>query len=749
MSEMPHQVFIVQLDPTLTQRLMHLFEEQGYETKPTPTVEDVRTQIDQIEPELLVVDLHLAASQDWSELLDQLRLQHRETKLLFTSRYPDSSQELRVKEQYGARTFLRSPFTRIELEHTLQTFVEASQERQPSRQSDLPKVRIPVKIKITVPYMVLALALALGAAFIVSRIVIDTVEERFINQLIEAGKLTNDWLVQEEDRLLETLRSVAFTQGVAEALSAGDAERLRQYALPLAINNRVEALDILDIQGTSVLSLHHPSQGQPEQYVISRGETIYPQWPFVQNVLKRYVTHGRNKYAGMAHTPWGDFLYIAGPIVGGDGNLVGVVLIGKSLPTLVSEARQNTLAHTTIYNFSGQPIASTQPVILEKSYSLDPKLISAVLERQDKASLIRPLSLASIDYSETIGPWEVGEYVQPSGTSRSQNDLGLLGVALPETFLARPSQITRLQIFVLTAVAFLLIITLGVFVANRITRPLLQVVNASAEVAHGNLEVQIQNTGNDEVAILAHSFNHMVAGLREGSVYRDLLGRSVSPEVREELRRGFASGQVRLQGQEAVATILMSDIRGFTTLAELENPTTVMSWLNEYFEMMAPIITDHDGVISKFDGDAVLAFYGVLPRPLPAQESAFQACQTALAMLEAIKQLNLRRAKRGEPLLNAGIGINTGPVTAGALGAVDRLHYTIIGDTVNSTARLESLTRQFGNEDSAVISQHTLFALRERRHKFELEAMGAHAVKGKLEKLLVYRLKPAQIAVER
>jgi adenylate cyclase len=87
-----------------------------------------------------------------------------------------------------------------------------------------------------------------------------------------------------------------------------------------------------------------------------------------------------------------------------------------------------------------------------------------------------------------------------------------------------------------------------------------------------------------------------------------------------------------------------------------------------------------------------------------------------------------------------GVGINTGPVIAGGLGSADRIHYTIIGDTVNTTSRLEGLTRQFG-ENSIVVSQHTLFALQDRRHDFELLPMGVHTIKGKEEQLLIYQLK--------
>jgi adenylate cyclase len=743
---MPHQVIIAQFDSTLTQVLFNLFAEQGYQGRPAATAAEMLTFIKQEAPELVVVDLHLTTINDWPSALNQLKLQFPQTKLLFTTSYPDPAQELQAKEQYGARAFLQTPFTRTELELALQKLKTEPTSSQVIPAA-LPKIRIPVRVKITLPYVLLALALAIAAAFIVSRVVLDTIEERFTNQLIEAGKITNDWMVQQEDKLLETLRLLTYTQGLPEAVATGKAEDLRELALPVAVNNQIEVIEILNTQGVSLLSLRHLAGDEPEKYSATRGETIFKQWSFVQKVLEHHSDNGRDKYAGIAQTSWGDYLYIAGPIVDNQGSLVGVMLIGESLRTLVQQARQNTLAHTIIYDFNGRAIASTLPFLPDDSHTLPPELVSSVLERQDEASMIRPLAIASIGYSEIIGPWEVGEVVRVSDQTRSNNDLGVLGVALAETFLARPSQITRLQIFLLTTVAFLLVIGLGVYVANRITYPLLRVVNASAEVAQGNLEVQVEAAGNDEVAVLAHSFNQMVTGLREGSIYRDLLGRTVSPEVREELRRGFASGEVRLQGQETVATVLMSDIRGFTRLSETEDPTTILTWLNEFFGELVPIVIAHGGVVNSIEGDTLMAFFGVLPRLLPAQEGAYQACQAALDMLQAIEQINTRRTHRQAPAFSVGISINTGPVTAGSLGSHERLHYTVIGDTVNTTTLLQSLTRQFGEESSAILSQHTLFALRERRHEFQLESLGAHTFRGKAEQLLVYHLQPPRVRV--
>jgi adenylate cyclase len=305
--------------------------------------------------------------------------------------------------------------------------------------------------------------------------------------------------------------------------------------------------------------------------------------------------------------------------------------------------------------------------------------------------------------------------------------------------LIQPSQFTRLRIFALVVVIFLLVVWVGVVVSRQITHPLQRVVRASTRVARGDLDLQIEQKGNDEVAVLAHAFNAMVDSLREGSVYRDLLGRTVSPEVREQLRQAFASGDLRLDGQNALATVLMTDIRGFTTLSEKANPTTVLSWLNEYFAELIPLIAAHGGVVNKFEGDAMMVFFGILPQPLTTEESSYMACQTAVAMLSVIEQFNERRRRQGEPIFVTGIGIHTGMVTAGSLGAADRLHYTIIGDTVNTTQRLESFTRNF-DESAAVISRQAMVALGKYRQEFWFEPQGAHFFKGKSEAVEIFRL---------
>jgi len=734
---MTRQVLIIQSDQRSTQPLLNYFEQQGDQVWHTTESAEARALLSQTKPNLVVADLHLSGN-GWQDVIQKVA----GTNILFTTFYPDPDREQYVKKTCQTCTFLQPPFTPASIEEALHKLEENTQSPPEAKR---PRVRYPVRIKMTLPYIILALILAAAAAYVVNQVVLDTIEERFTNQLIEAGKLTSDWMVQEEDRLLETLRLLSYTEGVPEAVVDRDSERLRELALPLAVNYQEEAIEILDNQGTSLLSLRHRAGGSIEDYLSFQGDTVFTQWDFVDKVIYSQVEGNRDKYAGLARAPWGDYLYVVGPVVDANSRQVGIILIGKSLPTLAREIRTDTLAHITVYDLNGQPIVSTLLAQAGDDLALAAGEAGEVLLRQDDDSLIRPVSVNSINYSEILGPWEVNEYVRGSDNERSHNDQGLIGAALPESFLVNPSRITQLQIFILTTAAILLVISLGVFLARRLTQPLLEVVSASERVAEGDLDVQVSSSGQDEVAILAYSFNQMVSGLKEGFLYRDLLGRTVSPEVRDELRHGFASGDVRLEGQEAIATVLTSNIRAFTTISENEEPAIVLNWLNEYFDTLVPIITARDGVISTFEGDAILVFFGILPRPLSPQDSAVQACRAALEMLAAVEQLNQKRAERGDPSLSVGIAVNTGPVTAGALGSADRLHYTIIGDTVNTTFRLETLTQQLGQQNSAIVSQHTLFSLRDRRLDFDMEPLGAHTLRGKVEQLLVYHLRSAKV----
>jgi len=724
---MQRHVLILQPDRSCAQILAAYFRNQGDKVFHTTNTSQACARLKDVRPHIVFVDLHMP-NNECIKFLTCLQIECPEAGVVITNRTPNVRLEMLARER-GARVFLREPLTPEWISSALKKLKgQPGKAEPPAVIRKLPKVGVPMHVKITFPFALLALIFALAAVYLGGRYVIESIQERFTNQLIDAGTISADSMVQEENQILETLRMLANTEGVSEAIQDLNADRLREIALPVAINSQEEVVEFLNLDGMSVLSLRHRPGGNLEEYEATQGNTTHADWDVVRKVLQQEVDTRGDKYAGLVQSDWGDIFYIAGPVFDQEGDIAGVILIGKSLDSLIRQIREDTLAQISLYDLGGNLLATT--TLIQQDIPVVPfEIVSDVIQNQDEGSHTRDFNVASANYSEILGPWE----------ARGGEDLGAIGVALAQNFLVRPSNFTTVQAFFVIAIIFVSVIIIGIILARQVTSPLSRIVQASAKVANGNLEVNVPPVGNDEVTVLAHAFNYMVSGLQEGFIYRDLLGRTVSPEVREALRKSFATGDLKLEGQSALATVLMSDIRSFTTLSEKEDPTTVLKWLNEYFGALVPVITSHGGVVDKFEGDALLAFFGILPTPQSMEESAYQACRTAVDMLDVIKRINVKRAERKEPPLITGIGINSGPLTAGGLGTMNRLNYTIIGNTVNTTQRLQETTREFG-ESGVVISQFTRTALKNKQQEFRFDSLGHHKFKGKKEGLELFRL---------
>ncbi len=166
-------------------------------------------------------------------------------------------------------------------------------------------------------------------------------------------------------------------------------------------------------------------------------------------------------------------------------------------------------------------------------------------------------------------------------------------------------------------------------------------------------------------------------------IKRQALERFHSPSVVEKILAN--PDEVHLGGENQTVTILFSDIRGFTRMSEHMEPHSVVELLNEYFSEMTDIIFDSGGTLDKYLGDGIMALYGA---PIPKPDDALRATRTAMEMQRALAALNRDWESRGQPPLRMGVGVNTGPVTAGYIGSSKRLDYTVIGDAVNLASRL-------------------------------------------------------------
>lgn len=195
-----------------------------------------------------------------------------------------------------------------------------------------------------------------------------------------------------------------------------------------------------------------------------------------------------------------------------------------------------------------------------------------------------------------------------------------------------------------------------------------------------------------------------------------------------------------------IATVLFSDLQGYTSVAEGLEPQRLLDWINSYLAALTDVIIAHHGVIDDYAGDGIKANFGVpLPRGTAEeiQDDARRAVRCALALREVLERLNAQSQSRGLPTVGMRIGICSGPVVAGSLGSAQRLKYTTIGDTVNSAARLESLDKdRFVPTDPSnlchiMIDETTAGYLTDQ---FRLERVGEVSVKGKERPLIAYRV---------
>jgi putative nucleotidyltransferase with HDIG domain len=372
---------------------------------------------------------------------------------------------------------------------------------------------IPIRAKITVPFLLISFAMAVGMAFVLYQIIFENIDQRFNTQLVESGRLASEWMVKEENQRLDTLRLLAYSQGVGDALKARNSEQLRLDTWGLTIGHQEDAVEFLDTQGKLVLSMRHrPGSQAVEDYLFaSGGDFNYRQWPFIENVINEQADHKADKYSGLGRAVWGDYFYVSGPVYDSAGDFAGVVLVGKTMTNLVQNMHQDILAQVTIYDLNGMPVASTYT-----APSLTKDEVQTVIAKQADSSLRidsdrqRSLTFSNIDYAEVLGAWKL-----------HGNNTGLIGTAIPKNFLVQTSSTTRIQIAILVGLGLFMVLIVGGIIANLITRPLLNLVTASKEIAKGNLRVKVQPQSNDEVAVLTENFNRMIASITQS--HNDLM----------------------------------------------------------------------------------------------------------------------------------------------------------------------------------------------------------------------------------
>jgi adenylate cyclase len=303
-----------------------------------------------------------------------------------------------------------------------------------------------------------------------------------------------------------------------------------------------------------------------------------------------------------------------------------------------------------------------------------------------------------------------GVVVAGLATHHHHSSLGDLGVAW----------------LVAVAVSFTLSLELVVLMVRSVGSALGDLQQATERVRIGDYSARVPIVATDETGKLAESFNAMAEGLDERERLREAFGAYVDPALAERVLREGSD----LAGEELEVTVLCLDIRGFTAFAEQSAPHEVVAELNEFWELVVPVLLRHGGHANKFIGDGLLGVFGA---PQLLADHADRA-------VEAAVELRARLGDRYEGTLGVGIGINSGSVIAGTVGGGGRVEFTVIGDVVNTASRVESATRETG--DDVLITESCRALLTPGR--FSLEPRGIVELRGKREQVRLWA--PAPVA---
>jgi adenylate cyclase len=273
------------------------------------------------------------------------------------------------------------------------------------------------------------------------------------------------------------------------------------------------------------------------------------------------------------------------------------------------------------------------------------------------------------------------------------------------TFYQEVNQISRWSLIIL-GISLVSSLLLLLFFATYLTKPLNKVVDTMKHIiTTKDLSDRVQVEYNDEIGTLAHNFNIMIGELEEAYnkiknyAFKAVMAQRKEKRIRrifqkyvprDVIDQFFVNPEAMLVGENRVLSILFSDIRDFTTISEGMSPDQLVNSLNRYFGVMVDIIYGRDGIVDKYIGDAIMAFFGA---PVKHDNDALQSVHAGLDMLDGLIKFNNHQKKLGIPIFNIGVGINYGIVTVGNIGCEKKMDYTVIGDMVNLASRLEGLTK--------------------------------------------------------
>jgi len=468
-----------------------------------------------------------------------------------------------------------------------------------------------IRGKIVLPYLILTLSVAIIGIYVVTSLVAGSLDERLTNQLLEAGRVVSDSMVRWESDHLESARAIAYTVGLAEALQAGDRDRVLALAQPTAFVRGVECLIIVDTHGQEVLHMLREGDGLHE---LVEGQFDTSGLWMVRALLEAGDPDGPPKRGLVFHPAKQCYYHFTAIPVGLEDRVVGVVIVGTSLDTLLPRFKITSLADVVIYLDGGRAVATT---------------FAFIEQSVDTATLLDELSTTPALYESALYSTgsTVGENVRirgrwyrlARGSLRVGDDiLGVFAVALPSHFIVEAGATSRNTYALIFTTAMAGVILIGYLISQRITSPLSRLVHTSQAVADGDLKQRTGIVSADEIGTLATTFDEMTGRLSErthaleeaAGRMRAILSSIGDGVLLEDVEGNFISLNIAAEAmlEEMAANFLLGPLRDLSA-GDYDQILDIQPspWLLDHrrFQVDKKVISAHSAAVRTDDGECL------------------------------------------------------------------------------------------------------------------------------------------------
>ena len=383
-----------------------------------------------------------------------------------------------------------------------------------------------IRFKVILPYLLLTLLVAVSGAYVVTRLVASSLEERLANQLLEAGRVVSDSMARQEIDQVQSARVVAFTRGLGEALRDGDEEQIILLAKPVAGGLNIESMMLFDGQGREALHVLKQSNGTILDVSQQGSKTSLS---FVEELLAENNPGSLPKRI-LEKDPVDNHPYYFTSIpVTSENRVVGVVVVGTSLNTLVPQLEATSSSDVIFYNSDGEAIASTlggnttDPLYLS-TYRIDQDFYARVIDQDDSVEG-KNFEVEGRLYRSGFSPLKI-----------SDDRIAVFAVVLPMQFVVDQSSVNRNNYIFLYSAAMIGVILVGYFIARIIINPLSSLVQTSRAIADGDLSRRTEVKTNDEIGTLANTFDDMTEHLQQRTLELEKTNRILEQMDRTKIR---------------------------------------------------------------------------------------------------------------------------------------------------------------------------------------------------------------------